>query len=710
MRRKTRMSDSEDQDTEKKPNEGKRLPVITGDFDFRPSYVLGKEGPIAKSVPDYQVRQSQITLAENIQQAFNDEKHLVAEAATGTGKSYANLLAAFEKSIGTQTPVVISTHTIALQEQLLEKDVPFLLEKLGLKDRVEVALAKGRGNYVSIRRAHIAFKEKQKGYTKLQEWLTTTTDGTKSSLPFNPDPLLWSRAKSDTDQCLGEACDHFEDCFYQKSRKKLSEAFVIITNHSLVLLDRKMKASGLKGVLPEYNYLILDEGHELETVARQVLTFELKQKDIPAVLYELWNDDRASGFLNALYDPAKKTLLEASAGTELKDGQATAVKEAVEAIQNVLEQNKEFFKEVETYTGSETVKRFTEKNVLKTDLIKSVEAVNASLKILLNHIEDKNHKAAVDFAMKRCTEIAMGVDDLLNLPNLEGKDYPNVVAWASSQLLPSKNRTYSVTVAPIFLKPELQRILFKPLKSVVLTSATLATGGQNPFRMVESILGLVEPMRLRLPPVFDYKKQAFIVVVEDMPEQGQAGYIQDLATQVKKYAKVGSGGTFVLFTSFKVMNEVFDLVKDNLEVAGYRLFCQGKDLTRNQMISEFKKTTKGILFGVSSFWTGVDIPGKALQKLIIAKLPFPAPNDPLMQAQEEIYKRFDKNFFMERALPMTAIMLKQGFGRLIRKTTDKGMVVILDSRIATKKYGKMLLSSLPPECPVKYGRRDSKLN
>lgn len=701
------MSDTQEHDENEKKPEAKKLPVITGDFDFRPSYVLGKEGAIAKSVPDYQVRQSQITLAEHIQQAFNEERHLVAEAATGTGKSYANLLAAFEKSIGTQTPVVISTHTIALQEQLLEKDVPFLLEKLGLKDRVEVALAKGRGNYVSIRRANIAFKEKHKGYTKLQEWLATTTDGTKSSLGFNPDATLWARAKSDTDQCLGETCDHFEDCFYQKSRKKLTEAFVIITNHNLVLLDRKMKSSGLKGVLPEYHYLILDEGHELETVARQVLTFELKQKDIPSVLYEIWNDSN-TGFLNAMTNPAKQSLLEASAGNE-KSGQSVTVKEAADAIQDVLEKNKEFFTEVETYTGSESVKRFTQKNAIKTDLIKAVEGVNATLKNLLNYIEDKNHKTAIDFAMKRCTEIAMGVDDLLNLPNLEGKDYPNVVAWATSQQLPSKNRVYSVIVAPIFLKPELQRILFKPLKSVVLTSATLATGGQNPFRMVESILGLNEPMRLRLPPVFDYKKQAFIVVVEDMPEQGQPNYVQDLAAQVKKYAKVGNGGTFVLFTSFKTMNEVFDLVKDNLEVSGYRLFCQGKDLTRNQMIAEFKKTTRGILFGVSSFWTGVDIPGKSLQKLIIAKLPFPAPNDPLMQAQEEIYKRFDKNFFLERSLPMTAIMLKQGFGRLIRKTTDKGMVVILDSRIATKKYGKMLLASLPADCPVKYGRKDSKI-
>lgn len=693
--------------TEKKEKKASRkLPVVGGTRNYDPKAVLGKSGPLAKSLPDYQVRESQILLATKMQEAFNEKRHLVAEAQTGTGKSFAGLLAAFETADRTRTPVVISTHTIALQEQLCEKDVPFLIEKLGLKN-MNVTLAKGRGNYVSIRRAKIAIDEKHKGYKKFAEWLDKTDDGTKSGMPFKPDNNLWMRARSDTDQCLGEECSTFEQCFYQRARRRLGESHVIITNHNLVLLDRQMKSNGMKGVLPEYNYLILDEAHEVEHVARQVLTFEFRQKDLTSTFYELWND-KGTGFLNGAVAGTTKTLRESMAEKTAPNPKARVTLATIDAIKNILEQSDDFFKKVAEYIGSAPMKRFTERKAIKTDIYTGFQTVLGCLKELTEHFQDKNKKAAIDYAAKRCTEMALGIDNILNLPNVEGKDYPDVVAWASARTY-NKTRYYSVICAPIFLKPLLKKLLFTPLHSVALMSATLATAGRNPFRMLESTLGIPDPMRLRLPAVFDYAKQAFIIVVEDMPEQSASNYVKDLSEQVRKYTKVGNGGAFVLFTSFKVMNEVYDNVKTNLEMSGYKLFCQGKELTRKQMISEFKKTNRGILFGVSSFWTGVDIPGRALQKLIITKLPFPAPNDPLMQAQEEIYKKFDRNFFMERSIPMTSIMLKQGFGRLIRKSTDKGMVVILDSRVVTKKYGPMLLNALPSDCPIKKGRKDSPL-
>lgn len=693
--------------TEKKDKKASRkLPVVGGTRNYSPEAILGKDGPLAKSLPDYQVRKSQILLATKMQEAFNEKKHLVAEAQTGTGKSFAGLLAAFETSDRTRTPVVISTHTIALQEQLCEKDVPFLIDKLGLKN-VNVTLAKGRGNYVSIRRARIAIQEKHKGYKKFAEWLESTDDGTKSSLPSKPDIGLWMRSRSDTDQCLGEECETFEKCFYQKTRRKLGESHVIITNHNLVLLDRQMKANGMKGVLPEYHYLILDEAHEVEHVARQVLTFEFKQKDLINTLYELWND-KGTGFLNGAIAGTTKTLRESMAAKAAPNPKARVTLATVDAIKNILDQSEDFFKKVAEYIGSSSIKRFTQRKAIKTDIYTGFQTLLGCLKELGEHIQEKNKKAAIEYVAKRCTEMALGIDNILNLPNVEGKDYPDVVAWAASRTY-NKTKYYSVVCAPIFLKPLLKRLLFTPLHSVALMSATLATAGRNPFRMLESTLGVPDPMRLRLPAVFDYAKQAKIIVIEDMPEQSSPKYVDELSGQVRKYAKAINGGAFVLFTSFKVMNEVYEKVKTNLEMSGYKLFCQGKELTRKQMIAEFKKTNKGILFGVSSFWTGVDIPGKALQKLIITKLPFPAPNDPLMQAQEEIYKKFDRNFFMERSIPMTSIMLKQGFGRLIRKSTDKGFVVILDSRVVTKKYGPMLLNALPSDCPVLKGRRDSRI-
>ena len=690
-----------------KKAESKRLPIIQGSYNFKAKYVLGAEGPVAKDLKGFQVRNAQIVLAEQIQEAFKTSKHLIAEAQTGTGKSYAALLGAFETSIRTRTPVIISTYTIALQEQLCQKDVPFLLDRLNLK--IRVSLAKGRGNYVSIRRANIAIKEKQKGYRKLANWLSDTDDGTKSSLTFKPDYLTWSRARSDADQCLGENCPTFKECFYQKSRRNLGEAHVIITNHNLVLLDLKMKSMGQKGVLPEYKYLVLDEAHEVENVARQTFTFELRQKELQSVIYEIWNTDKSNGFLNQMVTESNKLLLASKVSGEV-DIKSKIVKEAAKAIEKVFDENEEFFKKVKSYVGSDYLKRFTEKNVIKTTLVDDIGAMLGCLKSLNSHATDKNNKAALDYAAKRCTEIAMGVDQIITLPNVPGKKYPEVVAWAGSRMLPNKTRAYSVTCSPIFLKPLMRRMVFKPLDSVVLMSATLSTGGKNPFRMFESILGVPDPMRLRLASVFDYKEQAFVVLVTDMPEQKKDNYADEIAKQVKKYVKATSGGAFVLFTSFKVMNKVYEDIKVSLEVAGYKLFCQGKDLNRNQMISEFKKTTKGVLLGVSSFWTGVDIPGRALSKLIITKLPFPSPVDPLMQAQAEIYEKYGRNFFMERSIPMTAIMLKQGFGRLIRTNTDKGMVVILDSRVVTKKYGSMILSALPSKCPQIKVQRNTSLS
>jgi ATP-dependent DNA helicase DinG len=692
--------------TEKKTE--KRLPTIKGDFDFRPSFVLGKDGPLAKGAANYQVRQPQILLAEQIQLAFEEKKHLIAEAATGTGKSFSCLLAAIKKSVETQTPVVISTHTISLQEQLYEKDAPYLLDKLNLKS-VKVVLAKGRGNYVSRRRARIVIKERRPGYTKLDKWLKSTTDGTSASINFKLDNLTWRRARSDSDQCLGEGCPKFADCFYQKSRREINKAHIIIANHNLVLLDLKMKRSGIKGILPDYKCVIFDEAHEVENVARQVLTFELRQKDISLIFNEIYDEEKRRGFLNSLEKVGTASLFKNQV-EEDDDIKGPIINESVKCIKDLLKENDEFFRKVGAFIGTYPMKRFVEPESVKTELLGRITSTLEALKDLEKIVDDKNKKTAIEYASKKCTEIAEGIATILTLPNVEGKDYPEVAAWAAARTMPGGGRAYSVVSAPIFLKSFMRKLVFNPLDSVVLTSATLTTGGMKPFKMIEGNLGVFKPMKVRLPSVFNYEKQVFVIVIEDMPEQKETNYASELAKQVKKYARVGGGGTFVLFTSFKVMNSVYDDIKVSLEMSGHKVFCQGKGMGRSQMVQEFKRAKKGILFGVSSFWTGVDIPGKALQKLIITKLPFPAPSDPLMQAQEEIYKKFKRNFFMEKSLPMTAIMLKQGFGRLIRTNKDKGMVVILDSRVVTKKYGAMLLGALPSNCPIKRGRRDSKLS
>lgn len=699
--------DEDDDAQDSRSGNAKRPPPIVTDLDFTPSYILGGVGPIARKLPHYEVRKQQIQLSEAVRQAFSEKRHLVAEAGTGTGKSYAFLVPAMETAVQTNTPVVISTHTIALQEQLYNKDIPFLLEHLGLN--LKVVLAKGRANYVSLRRAAVAERTLAKSSSdvqtqleQLKTWLGGTSDGTKSSQSFKVLPMLWGRVKSDPDNCHGESCPTFKSCFYQKARSELSEANLIITNHSMVLIDLKMKSEGLKGVLPDYSYLVLDEAHELEEVARQVFTSEISQYDIPGALGEVWND-AGQGFLNTLYmsyaGDSLSSFLESGTPSSKDSQDKKVVLDCVTNIKSLLEENEKFFqKQVVSFLGNKPSRRFRTAGELKTKLYDGIRNTLGALKLLNPILNDKHSKSSLEYSTKKLTEIALVIDKVMTLPKAEGKSYSEVVAWATADIF-SKPKKYSITCSPIFLKPILKKVLFTPIKSVIMTSATLATGGNEPFRMFNSAVGVDNPLQVRVSSVFDYNTQAKLYIVSDVPEQSSPDYESKLAEQVKKFVNLTKGGAFVLFTSNKTMQAVYKTTQTAFEMSGYDLFIQGGELSKNKMIEEFKKTRRGVLFGVDSFWTGVDIPGESLRNIIITKLPFPPPDDPLAQAQEEVYKLFKRNFFMERALPGTAIMLKQGFGRLIRQKTDSGIVAILDSRLLTKKYGNFLLSSLP-KCPV----------
>jgi ATP-dependent DNA helicase DinG len=680
--------------------------------NFKPSYVLGADGPLADALPNYEVRQPQILLGEDIQKAFQEASHLVAEAATGTGKSFAAILAAIEKSLASETPIVISTHTIALQEQLFHKDIPFMLQHMNLQ--LKICLAKGRGNYVSLRRTKYAHKKMSKNYDtksqyqKLQSWISNSkavngNPPSKSDLPFKPSSTLWSAVRSDSDDCLGEKCPTFKSCHYQNSRKQLEKANIIVTNHTMVMLDRKMKGSGLPGILPDYQFLVLDEAHEIESVARQVFTFEMKENGIKKVLGEIYSED-GLGILNPAYERySQGSLVDLLSKTEEpEDPHKQIIMDTVHSVQGLLNESEEFFKKVSLFLNGKPVRRFTKPDEISTTLYDLFKVFLGNLKLLPKAVSSKHDKQKIEYVARRSTEIALGLDKILTLPNAAGgKKYPEVVAWGMSRYNPAwKSKTLSVVCAPIFLKSIMKRLLFAPLSSVVMMSATLATSGNDPFRTFKSIIGLDKPMQRRLPSVFDYQKQVKVYIVKDMPEQKAPNYIPVLSEQVSKFVSASKGGALVLFTSFDTMKKVYGSTKDGFEMQGLDLFLQGGPLSRNKMIEGFKNTKRGVLYGVASFWTGVDIPGNSLRTLIITKLPFTPPDDPLQQAQEQIYKQYKRSYFMERALPHTALMLKQGFGRLIRRSTDTGTVVMLDSRVVTKRYGKFLLNSLP-SCTTK---------
>lgn len=670
-------------------------------MDFNPEKILGAEGLLVKKIPNFESRPQQVQLSCDIRKAMLENKHLIAEAPTGVGKSFAFLIPAIEIALLTKTPVVISTHTINLQEQLFDKDVPFLKKYLNLPD-LKVVLAKGRANYISLRRYQVAKNqigkfapEDRKQMDQIDKWLDTTVDGSLSSLRFRPNPKVWNRIKSDSDQCYGEKCHNYKKCFFQGSRRELETANIIITNHSLVLLDRRLKIMGQK-LLPEYNYLVLDEAHELEEVARSAFTFELEQQDIKNLFFEAYNDV-GSGFINHLENEfIGANLFPTKVDQTLKQ----AVLGASKLMGQILQSNDDFFqKSVNPFLGTTKVKRMKNPGDVKTDLNILFGQLNGYLKVLSSSLTDKDEKIVLESIIKRSVEIAEGLEKVVTLPKASGRSYPENVAWAFLSEFNGKS-SCTVSSAPIFVKPLLKAFLFNAVKSVILTSATLTTGGNDPFKLFRSSVGLDDTvLQRRVGQVFDYQKQAKMYIVSNMPEQSHPDYCAKLSEQVKKYVTLTKGNAFILFTSFKTLNEVYKATHQIFEMQGMKTFVQGGDLSRKQMLEDFKKTPNSVLFGTSSFWTGCDVPGDNLQNVIITKLPFDRPDDPLAEAQEEVYKAFNKNYFMERSLPKTAIDLKQGFGRLIRTKTDHGIIVILDSRLVTKKYGSFLLNSLP-KCPT----------
>lgn len=681
---------------------------------FDPKIVLGKDGVIATKLIEFESRQSQIVLADYIQRAFLENKHLLANAETGTGKSFAAILAAIKTSFETKTPVVISTHTIALQEQLFNKDVPFLRENLEL-DNLEVILAKGRGNYISLRRAKLAERKVDKlsediknQYVRLKRWIednpaTPKTTPSLSGVPFKPNSILWEAVRSDTDDCLGEACPTYKSCHFYTARSKLEKANIIITNHSLVLLDRKLKSKNLEGILPDYSYIVIDEAHELEEVARKVFSFEFREGQLDKILSEIYGDD-GSGILYGMHESYTNdiiTLLES--GKPLSEEEARLkqlVTSTVKSLKDLKSEVQDYFENIKKFLGQESLKRIEKPNQISNNIFSKMTLFSANLVSISTYVKEKS---TIEFVLKRCSEIGMGLDAITNLPKIPGKSYSELVAWASSDGRRG-NKTYCINSMPIFLKPIMKRMLFSSLKSVVLMSATLATAGNDPFMLIKSNLGLddsLEPLQLKLPPIFDYKSQVTCYLVKDLPEQSNPEYIKAISEQIIKFVSLSKGGALVLFTSFDIMQKTFKETKDSFEMQDFKVFIQGGELNKNQMIEEFKKIKNGVLLGVNSFWTGVDIPGDSLRNLIIVKLPFVSPEDPLVKAQQQIYEEYKRNYFIERSLPMAGIMLKQGFGRLIRRKSDKGVVVFLDSRLVTKPYGKYLLNCLP-RCEVKY--------
>ena len=566
--------------------------------------------------------------------------------------------------------VLVSTYTKTLQEQLVKRDLPFLKDTLGVD--FDFTLVVGAENYLCLRRLERArayelldTKKEVKELEGIFQAQPELKNGLKSELDFEPSAKVWGRVCRNADLCMGKDCPHQRGCYYTKARKKMRRSQVLVINHHLFFAHL---ASGEK-VLPSFGGIVFDEAHNLEGVATSFLGMEVSNLGIRFLLNSLFNPRSRKGLISRIKNLKKEER-------DLLEGSVAEVR----AASNL------FFSNLRNKLGGDGVKqRIKEKkfmtNFLDEPLSRSIFRLNS----LLDKEKDEEMKLELSSCLSRCLEIK---DNLRKIIEQTEKDY---VYWAESS---SKRKIarYALHAAPIDIALQLKRRVFDKIKVVVLTSATLATNRN--FTFIRERIGLKEGRELFLDSPFDYSSQALLYLPSGIPDPWrEASYYSSRAVrEIKSILKIVKGYTFILFTSFQMLNQIYEEIKE--EENNLKILRQG-DMPRYRLLEEFKKGEGSILLGTNTFWQGVDVPGEALQCVIITKLPFAVPNEPIIEAKIEFLKAQGKNPFLHYQLPQAVILLKQGFGRLIRSKKDRGIVAILDPRLKTRHYGKMFLDSLP---------------